>query len=140
MSRKKRNKPTEAVASAEKKKPAYGYIALLFVNTAIIFGFYRYSLEKAMFVYVLAAYMAVFAALTLIFIIYNRGFSRKNITIDMLPDSMSEEEKQSFIDDGKKRLKRSKWMITVILPFAITFCLDAFSWFVIDLINALTGA
>lgn len=141
--KKKKNltqKPAALSAAGEKKKPNYGYIALLFINTAVIFGIYRYFLERPFFVYILAAYMVIFASFTLIFVIYNRGFSRKNITPEMLPDSMSDEEKHAFIEDGRRRLKKSRWMITVILPFAITFCLDCFSWFVTDLIEALTGS
>lgn len=61
-------------------------------------------------------YMVVFAAFMFAYVIYNRGFSRRNLTTDMLPDTWSYKEKLDFIEDGQARLERSKWMLTVIIP------------------------
>ena len=61
-------------------------------------------------------YMVVFAAFMFAYVIYNRGFSRRNLTTDMLPDRWSYKEKLDFIEDGQARLERSKWMLTVIIP------------------------
>ena len=61
-------------------------------------------------------YMVLFAAFTFSYVIYNRGFSRKNLTPDMLPDTWSYKEKLDFIEDGQVRLEKSKWMLTVLIP------------------------
>ena len=38
----------------------------------------------------------------------------------MLPDTMSVEEKQEFIEDGEQRLRRSRPLLMVVLAFAFT--------------------
>ncbi len=59
------------------------------------------------------------------YIIYNRAFTRDGITPEMLPDTMSEQQKADFIQSGIDRKRKSKWMIVVILallcPLAIDF-------------------
>lgn len=123
---------TDIVSAAQKKKPNLKILALLVVNTVIVFGFYRFMLNYPYFEIVLIAYMVIFAALLLGYIIYNRGFSRNGITVDMLPDSMTAEEKTAFIEDAQIRKRKSKWVLTFIFPFVFTFGFDALSWFVTD--------
>jgi len=69
-------------------------------------------------------YLIVGAILGIVYVIYNRGFSAKGVTPEMLPDTMSYEEKLAFIENGKQRLKRSRWMLTLILPIIVTLCID----------------
>lgn len=70
------------------------------------------------------------------FIIYNRAFTRDNITPDMLPDSMSDQEKETFIQDGVQRKRKSKWMIIVIIAL---FCPLAIDFLVLTAIPTLLG-
>ena len=74
---------------------------------------------------VMVFYAVVGAAFLFTYIIYNRGFTRDNITPEMLPDTMSEQQKEAFIQSGKDRKRKSKWMIIVIfalfLPLAVDF-------------------
>lgn len=112
-------------------------VALLVLNTVVVFGFYRFMLDYPHFEFVLGAYMVIFAALLLSYVIYNRGFSRNGITVDMLPDSMTNEEKVEFVEDAARRKRRSKWMLTVIFPFIFTFGFDAISWFITDNIMSM---
>ena len=77
------------------------------------------------------AYWAVFAGFLIAYIAYNRAFSRKGVTADMLPDSWSEEKKSDYINDGIRRAERAKWMLSVIIPLLITIAADAiylFTW------------
>lgn len=74
---------------------------------------------------VMIGYMLIFGGFLIAYIIYNRGFTRKGITIDMLPDSWSKEKKEEYIADGKRRQESSKWMLSVIIPFLITFIAEA---------------
>ena len=73
----------------------------------------------------MVAYAAVAAVFVFVYIIYNRAFTRDNLTPEMLPDSMSEQQKADFIQSGADRKRKSKWMIVVILalicPLAIDF-------------------
>ena len=79
---------------------------------------------------VMLAYMVAFGALLSAYIIYNRAFSRKNITEDMLPDHWSTEQKRDFIEDGKERMKKSQWMLMLIIPLLVTFAAEAMYLFV----------
>ncbi len=123
---------TGSVNSEEKKKPNIKMLLLLVFNTAVVFGFYRFMLSYPHFEIVLGSYMTILAALSISYVVYNRGFSRNGITVDMLPDSMTNEEKVEFIEDAARRKKSSKWMLAFIFPFVFTFGLDAISWLITD--------
>lgn len=86
-------------------------------------------------------YMLIFGGFLIAYIAYNRAFSRKGMTPDMLPDSWSNEKKQEYIEDGVRRQEKSKWMLSVIIPFLITLMADALYLFVWDgfLKNMLDG-
>ena len=76
-------------------------------------------------------YWLAFAVVLIAYIAYNRAFNRKGVTVDMLPDSWSEEQKIEFIEDGKRRLEKSKWMLSLIIPLLVTIAVDAiylFTW------------
>ncbi len=70
-------------------------------------------------------YAVAGAAFLFTYVIYNRAFTRDNVTPEMLPDTMSEEQKQAFIQSGADRKRKSKWMIIVLFalftPLAIDF-------------------
>lgn len=76
-------------------------------------------------------YWIALAVIAIVYIAYNRAFSRKGITIEMLPDSWTAEQKAEYIEDGKRRLERSSWMLAVIIPLLVPIMLDAiylFTW------------
>ena len=74
---------------------------------------------------VMVTYACVGAGVLIAYIIYNRAFTRDNVTPEMLPDTMSEHEKVAFIRSGVERKRKSKWMIVVLFaaftPLAIDF-------------------
>ena len=140
--KKKINKKTsrDIELKGEKKKLNIGMISLLVFNTGVIFGFYRYMLNFRYFEIVLISYMIILAVLVITYVIYNRGFSGTGITVEMLDDSMTDEEKNEFVEDAERRKSKSKWMIAFIFPFVFTFAIDAFSWFIEDnIITVLKG-
>ena len=120
------------------KKPlspdAVKQAALLLVNTLILIAIYFGTQnigQPIISMIVTGAYWLILAVLGIIYIIYNRAFSRKGITVDMLPDSWSYEEKCEYVEDAKRRLEKSKWMLIVIIPFMLTVLVDAvylFTW------------
>ena len=55
----------------------------------------------------------------------------------MLPDTWSEEEKRKFIDDGKRRLDRSKWMLVFIFALVVVLIIDAVELFVLPTLGGL---
>lgn len=92
----------------------------------------RYFFPAVMFIYTAA--LTVFA---LAYIIYNRGFSRKGVTVDMLPDEWSEEKKLEFVENGKHRLQRSKWMLVLIISLSFTFVVEVFIFFALPVFKGL---
>ncbi len=81
---------------------------------------------------VMIMYFVAFAVVLLAYLIYNRGFVNKDVTVDMLPMDWSEERKQAFVEDNRMRAEKSRWMVTLIIPFATVFLVDSFYLFVWD--------
>lgn len=103
------------------------------VGLAAFFCAFYYSsmmVKGIFFPIVMFTYMITLTVLVLVYIIYNRGFSRKGLTEDMLPADWTEEEKRAYIESGEKRLQRSKWMLVFIIAFTFTFIVEAFVLFV----------
>lgn len=98
----------------------------LIVVTAVVFCVYRLlmNIQSVNFEYVLIAYMVAEAILVAVYLIYNRGFSRRGITKDMLPMDWSDEKKEEFIQSGKERVIKSRWMLIFIFAFIFTFAVD----------------
>lgn len=126
--------------NAMTKKERVTYLVLLIVNSALAFGLYRTMLyfaamaENALpsFV-VMLVYFALLLGFGLAYLIYNRFFYKKGLTCENLPDTMTYAEKEAFLADGERRLKRSKWMLLIIIPMLFTFLVDALDLFVLDL-------
>ncbi len=107
---------------------------LLLVNCILFSGAY-FALAAYFPIY--TVYLVVGGAMTLAFVIYNRGFVGKNLKPEELPDTMSPEEKQKFIDDCADRLHRSRWMITVIFPIVLAFSLDMMYLFLFPMLEGM---
>ena len=113
---------------------------ILILNTVLFFALYRVLLyyaeltDETFYAFcVMVLYMALLLGFVLAYLIYNRFLYRKSLTIEDLPDTMSYDEKCAFIEDGKTRLEKSKWMMLVILPLVVTFLIDAVDLFILDL-------
>lgn len=104
----------------EKKK----LMAYLLANSAILITLYFFLSETLQFLYIAPIYLAVGAGLGIYYVIYNRGFVAKNATPDMLPDTMTLAEKQAFLQDAKERLRRSRWVLTILIPIVLAFLAD----------------
>lgn len=115
--------------------------------SAFFCAFYYSSLEissrneslSLLFPIVMFTYMAVLTALIFAYIIYNRAFSRKGVTAEMLPPEWSDEKKREFIENGELRLKRSKWMLVLIISLLVTFIAEAVTFFVIPMVKGWLG-
>ena len=131
-SNKKTNYPQKTNEPAGKKHFNKSLALSLLVNTVIltIIYFAALSLEHPIISFaVMGVYLLVFGGFLVAYIIYNRAFTRKGITEDMLPDSWSAEKKKEYIEDGIRRQEKSKWMLTVMIPFMIPIAADAMYMF-----------
>ncbi len=116
----------------EKKK----LMLLLLLNSVLLLtlyfvGVYAFSIPMEI-VYVVAG-----TALGLYYVIYNKGFTRRGVTPEMLPVTMSAAEKQALIEDGKRRMEKSRWVLTLLVPLLLTLSIDLMIMFVFPLMGGL---
>ena len=76
--------------------------------------------------------MALLLGFTLAYLVYNRFFYKKGLTKEQLPDDWSEEKKEAFLADGENRMKKSRFMLLIIVPLIITFLFDTLYLFVLE--------
>ena len=119
----------------ESKRRLWATVALTLILFVIWFGCTAVGETQHSDVLVLgvrAAFFLVFAVLIITYLAYNRGFVNKDVTAEMLPADWSEEKKQTFLKNEKLRAEKSRWMLTVIIPFVIVFMCEALYLFVWD--------
>ncbi len=116
-------------------KPENKWLALLLAGNSILFSVAYFALAPYFPIYIV--YLAVGAVMAFIFVIYNRGFVGKDLKPEQMNDAMSLEEKQKFLDDCAARLHRSRWMITVIFPIILAFCLDMMYLFLLPMLEGM---
>ena len=112
-------------------------LVLLILVTLFVFVFYRVMMNFYYFEIVMFAYMAASVVFMVAYIIYNRAFSRRGVTRDMLPEEWSEEQKSEFVEDGVRRQQKSRWMLIPIFAFIFTFSVDAIELFVLPFFEGL---
>ncbi len=142
--RKKRTRVLDKVPVKKEtdKRQLYGNLMRALCTIAItmvVFCIYRFLLDRLYFEYVLTAYMIIAAVIIFTYVIYNRGFARRGLTPEMLPDTMSDEEKKEFIEDGERRLRRSRPLLMLIFAFSFTFVYDVIELITIPFIKELFG-
>ena len=124
----------------DKKKLAT--VVLTFVLTLAVLFVYRLFLVPdtpiyRYYPYVMWGYMIILTVLVIVYIVYNRGFSRNGLTPEMLPADWNDEKKREFIDSAVRRKSGSKWMLIFIIAFVVTFLVDAIEIFVIPFVSGL---
>jgi hypothetical protein len=110
------------------------------IITAVIFIIYRILLNNFRFDAVLTVYMALTTALLVVYLVYNRGFSRKGVTEEMLPPEWSEEKKRDFVDSAKQRFNRSRWLLLIIASLFLVFVIDAIDIIILPIIKGALGS
>ncbi|MBQ8431446.1 MAG: hypothetical protein IJX28_01035 [Clostridia bacterium] len=95
----------------------------LLLNCIVLMTLY-FVLAAAEFAYTHYIYIAAGVILGLGYVIYNKGFSGKDVTPEMLPDTMSPAEKHAFIEDSKERMRKSRWVLTFLIPILLTLACD----------------
>lgn len=111
------------------KKLLWGILTA--IVSLVLLVFYRVSLSFPFFPYVMWGYMIILTVLVIVYILYNRGFTRRGVDVDMLPEDWSEEKRIDFVENGRYRLASSKWMLMLIIGFLVTFLFDALELFVL---------
>ena len=141
MAKRRKKKPSEVSAPAKKtmsRTALYRMLALVAL-TVVLLVVYRFFMNTLYFPVAMIAYMAVGAASLLLYVIYNRGFSRRGVTVEMLPAEWSDEQKEAFVADGKRRMERSSWLLIVIFAVFFTFAMDLLELYVFSTLEKLLG-
>lgn len=105
------------------------HLIMIFFNTVISVGVYFY-LNSIELWQVLPVYGGLLAGFGIGYVIYNRGFSREGLTVEMLPPTMNDKEKDEFIASRDMRKRKSKWVLTIIIPLLFTLILDTIVLFI----------
>lgn len=123
------------------KKSLILSITICSILTCIIYFGASYGITHpamvAIPIIVSVGFWVSFAVFLIVFLIYNRAFTRKNLTVEMLPAEWSKEKKESYIADGKNRYEKSKWMLSVIIPLLVPIALDALYLFTLPLLEGI---
>ena len=118
-----------------KKETVFKLMTLVFI-TGGVFAVYRIAIYFEI-EFALWAYLIAFTSFIVAYIIYNRAMTRRGVTVEMLPDDWSYEEKVEFIEDGKRRLKKSSWMLMFIIAFIFTFAFDLLELYALPFLEEL---
>ena len=106
---------------------------ILVCSTVIAMGLYFYMMNiYSLWKFVVIAYVAVASVLIIAYFIINRAFTGRGVTYEMLPDTMTHDEKEEYLADVADRERRSRPLLLVIFPIIITLLVDLFRLFVID--------
>ena len=106
------------------------WMIILIANTVFFVALY-YLIPLLGFIYLPFIYLAVGIGVGLWYVLYNRGFNTRGKTPEMLSDEIPLAEREAMIAEGRQRLKKSRWALTVILPVIITFFIDMIFLFLI---------
>lgn len=110
-------------------------LLLLMLVNSVLFSVLYFVIANAGFDYILYIYTALAGILAIVFVIYNKGFSWRNVTPEMLPDTMTPEEKKAFVTDGERRLSDSRWMLAFLFPLILAIALDVMYLFLLPMLN-----
>ncbi len=115
-------------------KPAAKTALMLVANTVILLALYLLFVNINAIV-TLIVFTVIAAGFSFGYVIYNRGFSRKGLTPEMLPSEWSYEKKCAFIEDGKRRIEKSKWMLTIIFPIIVIYAFELFNIYLMPMLE-----
>ena len=116
-------------------KKSLKYLILTAVISAVMFVVYRALLNRFYYESVLTVYMGITTALLIGYLIYNRGFSRRGVTEEMLPADWSEEKKREFIESAKARFDRSRWLLVLLASMLLVFVIDAIDIIILPMLK-----
>lgn len=111
---------------------------LLVLNTVLFLAAYLLFIQINE-IATLTVYSVVTAGFVFSYVIYNRGFSRRGVTPEMLPAEWSYEKRCEFIEDGHRRLEKSKWMLLVIFPLIVVYAFELFSIYILPMLGSMVS-
>lgn len=117
-----KNRLPERSDKPKKKVPAWKPITILASTIAAV------AIYEVAAYYVLTwmfwVYFALLFAVSIAYVLYNRGFSRWFVKPDMLPENWPADKKEKFFADSRRWKKQSEWMLYILLPLLVTYIVD----------------
>lgn len=118
-------------APAKKKKFNFPLLFALIGLIILFFTVYRifiyFESVVGMWIYTVAA-----AALMIVFVIVNRGFTMGKTDEADLPEDWDNEKKQAYLENEAKRRRAAKTIMLFLMPILITLLLDMAELFFVD--------
>ena len=115
-------KPQENQAlSAFLRRVPVKLIVALSVNIIVFLGVFLVAWDCGLEWPITLLYSVITLAAALYYIIYNRGVIGKLPTHEMLPPTWDKTTREAFLDDMKERRKKSKWVMTILIPMILVF-------------------
>lgn len=135
MSKSKKKKKKRYIATAEEyadakqalknsAKQFNGRLALCMLAIFAVLALIYYILLAMHFFWVTPILYTAAATLFLVFFFVNRGFSREPVSREMLADTMTEQQKDAFIEDDIRRKALARKIMTVMTPVLILVIVD----------------
>ena len=90
---------------------------------SLYFAFVRLENETVMFV-VMLVYLILGMALFFVWLVFNGGFKKVDVTKYEKPDDMGYYEFCKFIDKIKERQRKSKYFLILFMPFIVVMLVD----------------
>jgi len=115
------------------KKEGKKLLLYLLINTVALIAIYY--LVARVFPYIPLIYLLIGGGLGLYYVIYNKGMTGRGVTPEMLPDTMTLEEKQAWIADRAERSKKSRWVLTLLFPIILTLGIDMILIFLLPMMG-----
>jgi len=107
----------------EYKKLALFLLGWLILVASVYFAFVQFENETAMFV-VMLVYLILAIALFFVWLIFNGGFKKIDVTKYEKPPEMGYDEFCKFIDKLKERQRKSKYFLILFMPFIVVLLVD----------------
>lgn len=122
---------TEIDVDARKRRKKL-FLTITAVNTLISYVAYVVLMQLPIYNVAFFSYLILLAGFSFGYVFYNRGFTRNNVTAEMLPSAWSDEEKFAYINDARVRKDKSQWCLTIIFPLVFTFFMDIMYLFIYE--------
>lgn len=129
------------MAGKQSSRPTpWRLILLVLCNTVLLFGIYAYFVMTRGVNWLFWVYFGVLLAAAIGYVLYNRAFSDASATYATLPYDWSHEKKTDFLSARDERKRKSKWLLIVIFPLALTLMFDVIFLFFGDMLVSLAKA
>ncbi len=97
------------------------YVIMLSVNIILFLGIFLVAWDNGLELIASIVYGIITLAAALYYIIYNRGMIGALPKPEMLDPTWDMATRTAFLDDLRARRKKTKWIMTVLIPMIIVF-------------------